>query len=698
MNAEDFVIRLHDQVSPGARVAENALSQLEARIQAQRAALAGYEAQLEAAAGKLEAVAAGGDKGFVNVAQARRAQAEVARLQEAVDGARGAMDRLAGARPLAAQVSTLQQARGAITAAADAIAELEAQQHLLASSGGATKAQIDAITAALQRQRAALRQAQQGYVRLGGSSREALAAGGSATAKVGAMGQQAKGAKINLEEMSSSLGQLGGPLGTAGSRASALGSAFQKLKGLGRAGPIAAIVVVVVALTAALVAAAAAATRFAIGMANAARNQRLAFESAAANYSALDRLGTILPQVQRRTGLATEEIQRLATDLAKAKTPANRLESALDAMATATAGGAGPEYLEKLQRALVATGRIPPELAAQFSRFEAVAKKKMISLESQGAILKRNFGALFADLKIEGFLKKLTTLVSLFDESTASGRALKWMAETLFQPMIDSATRAIPKMERFFLRIVIAALKAYIAVKTFFRTDEGKTFEAVLRAIGSALAWVVKLWASVQAAGLHAVFSYAAFAGRTLLTVITALAPAWQVLSAGAKKAWAAVASSVQGAIAYLKGVSLSEIGSAMINGLVTAIKNGASAVKNAVVNAVDGAIQAAKEKLGIASPSRVFMRIGAQTAEGMALGVQARTSAVHDVISEMALPTEVANENAAPAPRQAAAGDTSNGPTFNFHGCHFGGDLTEEKLEEMLFGIWQRNALAGAG
>lgn len=696
MNAEDFVLRLVDQVSPAARVMASATSQLEAKIQAQRAALAGYEAQLEAAAGKLEAVAAGGDKGFVNVAQARRAQAEVARLQEAVDGARGAMDRLAGARPLAAQVSTLQQARGAITAAADAIAELEAQQHLLASSGGATKAQIDAITAALQRQRAALRQAQQGYVRLGGSSREALAAGGSATAKVGAMGQQAKGAKINLEEMSSSLGQLGGPLGTAGSRASALGSAFQKLKGLGRAGPIAAIVVVVVALTAALVAAAAAATRFAIGMANAARNQRLAFESAAANYSALDRLGTILPQVQRRTGLATEEIQRLATDLAKAKTPANRLGSALDAMATATAGGAGPEYLERLQRALVSTGKVPPELAAKFSKFEGIAKKRMLSLEAQGGTLKRHFGALFADLKIETFLGKLASLISIFDQGKASGQAFKFIVEKLFQPMIDGAAAALPKVRRFILQATLAALKAYIAVKLFFKSDEGQRLTAVLKAIGSAIAWVGSTWASVQLAGMSAVFSYAATAGRILVTVLYVLGAAFSVIASLAVSAFSAVRGTISSAIDWISSQSLVQIGVNMMKGLANGIIKGGAEVFGAIKSVVGGAIKAASNILEEKSPSRVFMRKGVNIGRGAEVGILSRKSAIERAVVEV-MPTEVANENATPV--RGTAGGAGGGDTFApvFNNCFFGGDLTEESLREMLFGIWQSEARAVA-
>lgn len=72
----------------------------------------------------------------------------------------------------------------------------------------------------------------------------------------------------------------------------------------------------------------------------------------------------------------------------------------------------------------------------------------------------------------------------------------------------------------------------------------------------------------------------------------------------------------------------LKTMGRDMITGLANGIKNAGSAVMNAIGGVVDGAINWAKEKLGIASPSKVFRQFGEWTGQGFADGIkrQART------------------------------------------------------------------------
>jgi len=64
-------------------------------------------------------------------------------------------------------------------------------------------------------------------------------------------------------------------------------------------------------------------------------------------------------------------------------------------------------------------------------------------------------------------------------------------------------------------------------------------------------------------------------------------------------------------------------VGNDMIAGIVDGIRGGASSVLNAIVDAIENAINAAKAKLGIQSPSKVFMEVGEQTTAGMTKGVQ---------------------------------------------------------------------------
>src|SRR5690606_25933143 len=57
-----------------------------------------------------------------------------------------------------------------------------------------------------------------------------------------------------------------------------------------------------------------------------------------------------------------------------------------------------------------------------------------------------------------------------FDENTAAGATMKFLFDTIFQPIINAATKAIPLVEAFFLGILIGALKIYIGLKPAINT------------------------------------------------------------------------------------------------------------------------------------------------------------------------------------------------------------------------------------
>lgn len=80
-----------------------------------------------------------------------------------------------------------------------------------------------------------------------------------------------------------------------------------------------------------------------------------------------------------------------------------------------------------------------------------------------------------------------------------------------------------------------------------------------------------------------------------------------------------------------------SEFGGMIMQGLVTGIKNAAGAVKDAVVGMGDSVGGWFKDKLGIKSPSRVFMQFGGDTAEGLALGIAANKDSPLKQVAGMA-------------------------------------------------------------
>ena len=81
------------------------------------------------------------------------------------------------------------------------------------------------------------------------------------------------------------------------------------------------------------------------------------------------------------------------------------------------------------------------------------------------------------------------------------------------------------------------------------------------------------------------------------------------------------------GAKSFLESINLVSIGKNIIQGLIDGIVSMAKAVVDSVKGVVNGAIDAAKNLLGIHSPSRVFMEIGEFTNEGFIKGIQSTTS-----------------------------------------------------------------------
>lgn len=80
-----------------------------------------------------------------------------------------------------------------------------------------------------------------------------------------------------------------------------------------------------------------------------------------------------------------------------------------------------------------------------------------------------------------------------------------------------------------------------------------------------------------------------------------------------------------------------SEFGGMLVTGLVNGISNMASSAKDAVLGLGSSVTGWFAEKLGIHSPSRVFMGYGANIAEGAALGIGAQTDLVRDAALGMA-------------------------------------------------------------
>jgi hypothetical protein len=88
--------------------------------------------------------------------------------------------------------------------------------------------------------------------------------------------------------------------------------------------------------------------------------------------------------------------------------------------------------------------------------------------------------------------------------------------------------------------------------------------------------------------------------------------------------------------LAIAGNAAFQSAGPDIIDGLVSAITGGQSDVVKAMTDLAGGAIDAAKDVLGIKSPSKVFAEIGGYTAEGFAQGVDDGAGAASSALDNL--------------------------------------------------------------
>lgn len=543
-------------------------------------------------------------------------QASYKSAQAAADKTAKSLERIGVAAD--AQRGKLQKAMdtGDLSGADKAAARLRAlvtQQDAAATKAKAAKTALDQEATSLDK-----------------LAKEESAAEAAAKKAAGTTAKAADEGDGNARRITSGLRKIGGPLGDIGSKAFETKEAFTKLQeGFGDAGPAVIAAVGATAVTAAIVALAAAAVAglaaigaWALGLADAARSEDLLAQGIAHSVAGGKALDTQINSLARKLPLTTEELSSMADGLSKAGLRGAALTSTLEKNATAAAKlKFGPDF-----------------------------EDQMDSLEEQSKKLKLGIASIFGGLKIDAFLKALSTITDLFSEDDAAGQGLKVLFETLFQPLVDGVTGFVPKARSAFLQLEILALKAAIAIKPYTSKIEEVVEAFVL--LGAVVVGVV-------------------------LVAFAALA-AWAAIGVGILAGIVAVVYKVSTAfqetfttvVSFLSSINLSDIGAQMIQGLINGITGAGSAVVDSVKGVVNGAIDSAKAALGIHSPSKVFAEIGENTAAGMEQGVTGGSSGVQGAIEDMSSPPSGSASGGASASTSSSSSGSSGG--FNFQGAQF--------------------------
>lgn len=124
-------------------------------------------------------------------------------------------------------------------------------------------------------------------------------------------------------------------------------------------------------------------------------------------------------------------------------------------------------------------------------------------------------------------------------------------------------------------------------------------------------------------------------------------------------------------------GSLLTSAGKDLIQGMINGIKDMAGSLVDAAKGVVDGAVDGAKNLLGIASPSKVFMEIGEYTGEGMIVGLEHKARGVNSAMSSMVTP-----------PSLPSVGSASGGSGAGESG---GLDLSDASIERLADAMLRR-------
>lgn len=183
--------------------------------------------------------------------------------------------------------------------------------------------------------------------------------------------------------------------------------------------------------------------------------------------------------------------------------------------------------------------------------------------------------------------------------------------------------------------------------------------------------------------------------------VITALA----LLGYAVYSNWDKIKAAFMAGKAWLSnfGSNMLAVGKQIVMGLARGIAGAHVAVWNALKGVVLGGIGKVKNLLGIKSPSRVFMQIGAHTGEGMAIGLDRQGKRVASAAGKLAAGAVAAGSmamampaTASPRPASAATGAGAASVTIHIH--QQPGEDAQALAQRVASELERRQAIARRG
>lgn len=196
---------------------------------------------------------------------------------------------------------------------------------------------------------------------------------------------------------------------------------------------------------------------------------------------------------------------------------------------------------------------------------------------------------------------------------------------TGFAQLYEDISGFVTGVVQFFTVDLPNAINALVQ---WFAQLPGNIAEFLSTVIANVAAWVANMASNAVSAGSRFISGIAGFMSAlpgniaSWLSGVISTVVGWvSQFASNAKSAASQFASNLINGLASIPD-KVTSIGSNIIQGMVNGVTGAAGRLIDSVKGAVDDAINAAKNLLGIHSPSRVFRKIGQYTMQGAALGV----------------------------------------------------------------------------
>jgi len=547
--------------------------------------------------------------------------------------------------------SALKELEDQITSDTKALSELQKAMRNLKSAAKPNEVEIARVGKAMERVKERLAGAQSNFIRTGGSFKKVAAASkgaGKALADPGPPPTKIQQFTETLTSLQKAASGTPGPVSTV-------------LDGMGKilrmAGStkiaLVALVAAIVAVGVAVLTAAKRLGEFAIASREARRNELLQLESAtklrtvyAMTYGlAADKakdLQSAVDQVSASVSIGRDQVAGYAAKLERMGVRGKNLAPALDAVSKA-ASGFGEEQANQTAAwaaGLALTGGNVKKLADRVnSQIGGVVKQKMLSSEVQARKLAESYGALFASVDIEPLLAARKGFNDLFSQATNSGKALKRIFGGMAQPIINAfewiakaGKILVQKLIIAFLNIELKWLKFRLAIKKG-GDNIGTVFHNVVKewlvGMAHAGAFLVKLQFKLAVWALKLAWTLI----KTLAKgIITAIPFAIQAL-------FGALIGVYDSILTLWDGIDWSKLGTAIVDGIMSGLKGGATEYLNTLVDFGQSAVDAFAGILKIRSPSKVFEGLGVAIPEGVSAGVNKGAPAARRSVADLVEP-----------------------------------------------------------